>query len=284
MTLSARPPHPGGRRLELHAHSHFSDGLLAPEALVELAVERGVAALAVTDHDSIEGVAPAIAAASGRLEIVPGIEVSSLLEGHDLHILGYFLDTGSIALRERLSLFRDERRERALAILERLRVLGVPVPAEEVFGSAGPGVVGRPHVAHALLRAGHVPSIEAAFQQYLGTHGAAFVQRPAFHSAEAIRMIRSAGGVAVLAHPGSLARVLVEQLAGAGLAGIEVWHPQHGMAAQRRWYQIAQELNLVPTGGSDFHSPLRGAGLGDMPVPERVLEDLRLRAADRTAR
>ena len=283
MTLSERPPHPGGRRLELHAHTHFSDGVLSPQELVELAIERGVAVLAVTDHDSVEGIAPAIAAAGHRLEVVPGIEVSSMLEGHDLHILGYFLDTASEALRERLILFREERRERALTILDRLRELGVPVPAEEVFASAGPGVVGRPHVAHALLRAGHVPSIEAAFQQYLGTHGAAFVQRPAFHSAEAIRMIRAAGGVAVLAHPGSLSRLLVEQLAAAGLTGIEVWHPQHGMPAQRRWYQVAQELSLVPSGGSDFHSPHRGAGLGDMAVPERTLEDLRSRTADPSA-
>lgn len=276
---STRPPHAGGRRLELHAHTHFSDGALSPEQLVELAVERSVSVLAVTDHDSVEGIAPAIAAAGSRLEVVPGIEISSTLEHNDLHILGYFLDPQSSALRERLQHFREERRQRALAIVARLGELGVPVSADEVFASAGPGVVGRPHVAQALLRAGHVPTIDVAFQKYLGARGSAFVHRPVFHSAEAVRIIRDAGGVAVLAHPGLVARTLVEQLAQAGLAGLEVWHPQHNMQAQKRWYEVASDLGLVPSGGSDFHGPHRGAALGDMPVPERTLDDLRARAA-----
>ncbi|MEQ1832912.1 MAG: PHP domain-containing protein [Candidatus Eisenbacteria bacterium] len=276
---SVRPPHPGGRRLELHAHTHFSDGQLSPGALVELALDRGVNVLAVTDHDSVDGIAPAIAAAGTRLEVVPGIEISSALEGHDLHILGYFFDPSSAALRERLVSFREERRQRALAIIARLAELGVPVSADEVFESAGPGVVGRPHVAHALLRAGHVMTMEQAFQKYLGLRGEAYVPRPEFASAEAIRAVRDAGGVAVLAHPGTLATRIVEQLCEAGLGGVEVWHPQHGSAAQRRWYETAKALGLVPSGGSDFHGPHRGAGLGDMPVPERTLDDLRARAA-----
>lgn len=279
-----RPPHPGGRRLELHAHTHFSDGALSPEQLVDLAVERGLFALAVTDHDSVEGIAPAVAAAEDRLELVPGIEISSTFAGQDLHILGYFIDPESATLRERLARFRDERRQRALAIIARLAELGAPVSAEEVFASAGPGVVGRPHVAQALVRAGHVMTIELAFQKYLGPRGSAFVPRPAFPSAEAVRVIRDAGGVAVLAHPGLVARPTVETLAEAGLAGIEVWHPQHNPAAQKRWFEVARELGLVPSGGSDFHGPHRGAGLGDMPVPERSLDDLRARAAGPAAR
>lgn len=281
---SVRPPHPGGRRLELHAHTHFSDGQLSPEALVALAIEREVAALAVTDHDSVEGIAPAVAAAGSQLEIVPGIEISSALEGHDLHILGYFFDPTSVRLRERLERFREERRQRAIAILDRLAELGMPVSADEVFAAAGPGVVGRPHVAHALLRAGHVTTMEQAFQKYLGMRGEAFVPRPEFASADAVRIIREAGGVAVLAHPGILTHRIVEELRDAGLGGVEVWHPQHGMAAQRRWYETAKELGLVPTGGSDFHGPHRGAGLGDMPVPERTLDDLRARALGSTHR
>jgi hypothetical protein len=274
-----RPPSPGGRRLELHAHTHFSDGALSPEQLVDLAVERGLFALAVTDHDSVEGIAPAIAAALDRLELVPGIEISSTFEGQDLHILGYFVDPESAMLRERLARFRDERRQRALAVVARLAELGAPVSADEVFASAGPGVVGRPHVAQALVRAGHVMTIELAFQKYLGPRGSAFVPRPAFPSAEAVGVIRDAGGVAVLAHPGLVARRTVETLVEAGLAGIEVWHPQHNPAAQKRWFEVARELGLVPSGGSDFHGPHRGAGLGDMPVPERSLDDLRARAA-----
>jgi predicted metal-dependent phosphoesterase TrpH len=271
-------PGPGERRIELHAHTHFSDGALSPESLVELAVERGLIALAVTDHDSVEGIAPAVAAARARLEVIPGIEVSSTLEGQDVHILGYFVDAGSPALGERLERFRGERRDRARAILDRLAALGVPVPAEEVFATAGPGVVGRPHIAQALVRAGHVPSLEVAFQRLLGRRGSAYVPRPAFASTDAVGMIRDAGGVAVLAHPGPLARTAVESLLAAGLAGVEVWHPQHGPAAQRHWHQVASELGLVASGGSDFHGPQRGAGLGDLPVPERALEALRERA------
>ncbi|MEY4070655.1 MAG: hypothetical protein RL721_1269 [Candidatus Eisenbacteria bacterium] len=278
----ARPPQPFGGRLELHAHTHFSDGHLSPAELVEYALERSVTALAITDHDSVEGVAPAQAAAAGRLEIVPGIEISSSYEGMDLHILGYFVDPTSQALLTRLASFRDERRQRAVDIVARLAELGVNVDAEGIIASAGPGVVGRPHVAQALLRGGHVPSIEVAFQRYLGPRGEAYVPRPDFPSAEAVRAIRDAGGVAVLAHPGSLARRVVESLADAGLGGVEVWHPQHGITAQRRWYETAQALGLVPSGGSDFHGPHRGAGLGDMPVPPRTLDDLRARAASAT--
>src|ERR1051325_11488316 len=126
--------------------------------------------------------------------------------------------------------------------------------------------VGRPHVAQALLRAGHVATIELAFQKYLGVRGSAFVPRPAFHSAEAVRVIRDAGGVAVLAHPGLTPRRLVEVLAEAGLAGLEVWHPQHNPQAQKRWFQLAKELELVPSGGPDFHGPHRGAGLAGLEV------------------
>ena len=273
-----RPPRTGDRRLELHAHTHFSDGALAPEALVELAVERQLFALAVTDHDSVEGVAPATAAAAGRLEVVPGIEVSSTLEGHDLHVLGYFVDPGHAPLMRRLERFREERRERAHAILRRLEEIGAGVPAADVFAAAGPGVVGRPHIAHAMVRAGHVPSLEVAFQRFLGRRGSAYVPRPAFASVEAVRMIRDAGGVAVLAHPGALARRLAESLVEVGVAGIEVWHPQHGTATQRHWYEVAKELGLVASGGADFHGPQRGAGLGELPVPPGTLEALRARA------
>jgi len=286
---TGRLPGPGGR-IELHAHTHFSDGALSPASLVSLAGERGLTALAITDHDSVDGVGPAMAAAdalgaarreggASPPEIVPGIEISSALEGNDVHVLGYFIDWRSPALASRLERFRDERRARARAILERLASLGVPVAEEEVFASAGPGVVGRPHIANALLRAGHVPTIDVAFQRYLGTHGSAFVPRPAFHSAEAVRVIREVGGAAVVAHPATLPTRLIEQLAEAGLAGIEVWHPQHGMATQRRWRELARTLDLVPSGGSDFHGPHRGVGLGEMPVPSRALSDLRERAA-----
>lgn len=270
-----RPLRTGGRRVDLHTHTFFSDGQLSPEELVEHAASRQVVTLGVTDHDTVEGITRALAAGEGRVRIVPGIEISSSLDGHDLHVLGYFIDAQSESLLERLASFREERRQRAQAIMQRLSELGVPVDERAVFAAAEPGVVGRPHVAHALVRAGHVPSVDVAFQQYLGARGSAFVQRPAFHSEDAIACIREAGGASVLAHPGAhLAVHIVERLKDAGLDGIEVWHPVHGGNAVRHWREVAQRLQLIPSGGSDFHGTHRGAGLGDMPVPERTVEQL----------
>ena len=193
-----RPPAPpGGRRVDLHAHTHFSDGALSPEALVALALERELAALAITDHDTVEALGPAREAARDAIELVPGIELSSALGGLELHLLGYFLDPAYEPLRERLVRFRAERMGRAMAIVERLRELGAPVDPDEVVAAAGPGVIGRPHLADALLKAGHAETLDDAFRRYLGRHGQAFIPRPAFHPEEAIALIHSAGGVSV---------------------------------------------------------------------------------------
>ncbi len=272
-----RPPaREGGRRLDLHTHTIFSDGLLTPEELVERAGVRGLAAVAITDHDSVDGIARARAAAGPALEVVPGIEISTLGEGLELHILGFYLDGDDPGLGERLSRFREERVKRAEAMAERLGTLGVPVDVADVLERATPGVVGRPHLADAMMRAGHVGTIDEAFRRYLGARGEAFVPRPAFRPEEAIALIHAAGGVSVLAHPGmSVSDSLVERLAGHGLRGIEVWHPQHGPALQRRYRALAQRLGLLATGGTDFHAPGRGLDLGDLPVPANVLASLK---------
>ena len=274
--MSSPPPVRGGRRVDLHTHTQFSDGLLSPEEVVALAIDRQLAALAITDHDSLEGLPRARAAAGSALELVPGIEMSSALEGVDLHILGYYVDPEHAELRERLVRFREERLDRALAIVERLRLLGAALELADVIALAGPGVVGRPHVAEALIRAGHVDTMDDAFRRYLGMDGEAFVPRPAFQPEEAIALIHAAGGVSVIAHPGaSLAESLVERLVAAGLRGIEVWHPQHGAATVRRYRALAQRLGLLETGGSDFHGPMRSTALGDLPVPVSVLGPLK---------
>jgi hypothetical protein len=266
----------GVRRVDLHTHTTFSDGLLAPEALVALAVERDLAALAVTDHDSVEALPRVRAAAPSSLEVVPGIEISTQSDGMDLHILGYFVDPTHAALLERLERFRSERVARADAILERLRGLGAEIPREEVLGLAGHGVVGRPHVAQAMVRAGHAANVDDAFRRFLAPRGTAYVPRPAFAPAEAIGLIHAAGGVSVLAHPGPvLADAVVEGLAAVGLRGIEVWHPQHAVPVMRRYRALAERLGLLTTGGSDFHGPGRGAGLGEMRVPSSALAELK---------
>ena len=272
-----RPPvAKGGRRVDLHAHTLFSDGLLTPEAVVARALERSLAALAITDHDSVEGIERARLAAGSALELVPGIEVSSTLDGLDLHILGYYIDPEHDELTGALARFREERLGRARAMVERLRALSAPIDLEVVLELAGPGVVGRPHVAEALLRAGHVETVDEAFRRFIGARGGAFVPRPSFRPERAIALIHAAGGVSVLGHPGTaLSDALVEQLAAAGLRGIEIWHPQHGAELVRRYRALARRLDLLETGGSDFHGWPRGTELGELPVPASVLGPLK---------
>lgn len=273
--MPGRAAHDGGR-VDLHTHTVFSDGQLTPEALVELAVEKRLAALAITDHDAVDGIAFARAAARGRIEIIPGIEVSTSLDGLDLHVLGFFIDPEDAALAARLRRFRRERVDRVRAIARRLETLGVRVDAEAVLENAGPGVVGRPHVAAALLATGQVKSMDDAFKRYLGQRAEAFVPRPAFHPAEAISMIAEAGGVSVLAHPGAyVPDGLIRDLVASGLDGVEVWHPQHGPALVRRYHALATRLDLVESGGSDYHGPGRHTELGGMRVPAGVLRRLK---------
>jgi predicted metal-dependent phosphoesterase TrpH len=265
-----------GIRVDLHAHTTFSDGDLTPEALVQRAIARRLGALSITDHDSIEAYAPARAAAGDALELVPGIEISTSEGGLDLHILGYYIDPGSDELAQRLARFREERYERMRRMVERLRGLGIQVDVEEVFAVAGQGVVGRPHLAEVLIRAGHAESADDAFRRLLGARGLAFVPRPTFPPAEAIALIQATGGVSALAHPGpGLVDSVVEGLAARGLDGIEVWHPQHHPLTVRRYHALADRLGLIATGGSDFHGEGRSADLGDLPVPERVLTALK---------
>ena len=266
------PPSPGGRRVDLHTHTIFSDGLLTPEQLVERAVSKRLSAIAVTDHDSIDALPRARAAAAGRLEIVAGVEISTAMEGLDLHILGYYIDPAHEPLADRLRDFQAERHARARAILDRLADVGVPLDREQVMAAAGPGVVGRPHVAAALVRAGVVGTLDEAFKRFLGAHGAAFVPRPAFRPDEAIALIHAANGVSVLAHPGGgLAEAVVERLLTFGLRGVEVWHPQHAPSTTRRYRALADRLGLLETGGSDFHGQPQAADLGDLEVPYSAL-------------
>lgn len=274
--MARRPAHGGGRAVDLHAHTYFSDGTLSPQAVVALAVERGLAALSITDHDSLESLEPARRAAGAVLELVPGIELSCVLAGLDLHILGYYLDPAHEGLCARLDVFRRERIERAMSMVHRLGDLGVELDPTEVVNLAGPGVIGRPHIALAMVRGGHASNLDDAFRRYLGRHGQAFIPRPSFEADEAIDLIHAAGGISVLAHPGPLMPDhVIEDLVSSGLRGIEVWHPQHGPAAVRRFRTLAGRLRLLETGGSDFHGSHRSLELGEIRVPLSAWRRLR---------
>lgn len=273
--MSRPAPSASARRVDLHTHTTCSDGRLTPAELVRRAEARGLAALAITDHDTLDAL-PLAAAAHPAIEVVPGIEISTSLDGLDLHLLGYFVDAGHAELRRRLVGFREERIERARGILARLEALGVPVDEARVRSRASGGVVGRPHVAAEMVEAGHVDDLDDAFRRFLATGGPAFVPRPAFHPVDAIRLIHSAGGVSALAHPGSVVSDrVIEQLAEGGLRGLEIWHPQHGVQTVRRLRSLAHRLGLLETGGSDFHGTGRNVDVGEIFVPVTALTRLK---------
>lgn len=279
------------RRIDLHSHTVVSDGTLTPTALVELAARKGLAALAITDHDHL-GALDEARAAGERLgvEIVPGVELSVSHEAGDVHLLGYLLDPDEPRLIARLAEFRATRAVRGRLIVEKLQALGVEITHEDVARAAGPqaGSIGRPHVARALVEKRIVASVSEAFEKWLGDDRPAFVPKAKIGAAEAIALVHGAGGVAVLAHPGLLPPEwkgkLVRELAALGLDGIEVVHSRHSSEERRRLAALADELGLVATGGSDFHGENKpdvdlGYGVGgNVMVTTRTLDALRARA------
>lgn len=241
---------------DLHTHSQCSDGHLAPAALVRRAAERDLRVLALTDHDTVQGLLAATeAAAACGIDLVPGVELSVTEEGAEVHLLAYGIDPSHAALRSHLEEFRAARRERGWTMVERLREEGLSLSDEVVTAAFGEApAVGRPHVAEALRAAGHVETLSAAFEQYLGEGRPGFVEKPPFPAREALRMVHEAGGVGVLAHPGHWTSTRrIRRLVDQGLDGIEVVHPSHDASLQGYYERIADGYGLFGTGGSDYH-------------------------------
>ncbi len=269
-------------RAELHAHTSASDGQHTPAELVVLARALGLDLLAITDHDTTEGIGPAREAARGAITILAGIELSAEDEGGDVHVLGYGILPEDQALQIALAEFRARRIARAQQMVERLNALGLPVTWERVDALAAGGSVGRPHVARALIEAGHVESVRDAFDRYLYSGGPAYVPRKRLAPEDAIGLIHRAGGAAVLAHPGVLPdwRGMVERLAVAGLDGVEVAHPKNDESVRLNLRGLAVRYGLIMTGGSDFHGKAISASmLGSVEAPPGAVEALRARAA-----
>lgn len=270
-------------RAELHSHTTYSDGMLSPAELVRAAQRLGLVALAVTDHDTVAGVAPARRAATrASLELIAGIEFSSNQEGKEVHVLGLFIDETETTLAEAVERSSAYRRQRGRHIVERLDDLGVQVDPGSVDRIAGDGSVGRPHIARALVEAGHTGSVEEAFRRYIGIGRPAYVPKPTLPASEVVDVIHTAGGVALLAHPGSsrVSDEMIVALVETGLDGFEIYHPKHGKDQQARLEALCRRLEVLPSGGSDFHGP--GAGhtrLGEHAVPLAWVEGLRERAA-----
>ena len=249
-------------RADLHVHTTASDGSFPPKAVVEKAKEAGMAAIAITDHDTVEGVQEAVAAGLGAgIEVLPGIELGADYEGIEVHILGYCIDIENSELLEKLSWLRRARMERIERMVEKIRKMGIPVEMEEVLAIAGIGSVGRPHLAKAMVAAGAVKSTAEAFEKFIGAGRLAYVARQKLRPAEAIELVRGAGGLAVLAHPGlGGAGKLFYSLAGAGLGGVEVYHPSHSWEESLYYRMLAAGWDLVATGGSDYHGPGHKSG------------------------
>lgn len=240
--------------LDLHSHTTFSDGTLTPTELVAAAIAAGVKALAITDHDTLAGWDEALDASGSELEVVPGVELSTVENGRSLHILGFYPNRNLLEppLRERI----EGRRRRAQQIAEKLAAMGYPIELPAMSGSMAPG---RPHLATALVKAGHATTKREAFDRWLGDHGPAYVQYEKFSAAEGIQLLRDCGAVPVWAHPylfkGSTVDALMPQLVEAGLMGVEVYHPHHSPSDVRRLEDYCHRYGLLMTGGSDYHGP-----------------------------
>jgi predicted metal-dependent phosphoesterase TrpH len=265
-------------RCDLHTHTCLSDGALSPEALVERAAERGVHAIALTDHDEVAGIAAARKRADAiGIEVLAGIEISVSDEGghRQMHILGLGIDPEHEPLLARMRAYREERMQRSERIVEKLVELGVRIDFARVRAVAGEGSIGRPHIAQALVEAEHCSSRKEAFQRYLRSGRPAYVQRTGLGSAEAIELIHAAGGIAALAHPtrntgidkpGGI-EAYIERLVRAGLDALECHHPSHDPSTVRRLRRHARQFGLLETGGSDFHgteAPVVEIGRGRM--------------------
>ena len=248
------------RRIDLHTHSNRSDGTFAPTELVRLAAERDLDVVALTDHDTTDGLAEALGeGVRSGVEVIPGVEFSAEHDHTSVHVLCYWMDVEDAGLQGELGRLREDRFRRGELMVERLAELGVPVSFERVQEIAGEATIVRPHIAQAMVEAGHVPTEKEAFERWIGDGRPGHVAKHALDPVDAVALIRAAGGVCVLAHPGmwggqsSVPDALIKRMAEAGMRGLEVDHPDHTPEAVEHYRRVAADLGLVATGGSDCH-------------------------------
>jgi predicted metal-dependent phosphoesterase TrpH len=273
--------------IDLHTHSTASDGIYSPTELLERAKAVGLRVLALTDHDSTGGLEEAAEAARALdIDFIPGIEINTDVSGGEVHVLGYFLEYQRTAFQSVLQVLRDARVRRGQRMVELLNQEGLHVSWDRVREIAQ-GAVGRPHVAKALLEAGYVSSIGEAFDKYIGTGGPAYVPRYKLTPEDAVRLIASANGLPVMAHPIELPgldelRNWLPGLCKAGMVGLETYYGPYTAEQERALRALADEYNLIPTGGTDFHGPgFHPTPLGGRPVPHDTVERLKAAAAAR---
>jgi hypothetical protein len=279
--------------VDLHSHSTASDGSEKPAALVERALEIGLTALALTDHDTQDGIDDAVAAAgSTGLELIPGTELSLEYDEGGMHLVVLWLEPGPGPLQERLEELRRGREQRNRIMAQRLTELGMPITVEEILDEGGSGSVGRPHIAAVMMRKGYVESIDEAFELWLTSGRPAYIGRPRLIPEEAIQLARQSGGVPILAHPHTLGinrahemADLLTRLIPAGLIGLEAFCAGYRRHEREGYADLARRFKLIPAGGSDFHGTYKpglslGTGYGDLIVPDAVVDELRAQAGD----
>jgi len=263
--------------IDLHVHTTASDGTFTPDQVVQEAIKIGLDCIAITDHDTIAGIEPAKKKAEGRIMVIPGIEINTDYHERELHILGYFIDCRDKFLLRELSRIHELRRQRIASILDKLHDIGYEITMADVETEAGGGSIGRPHIARALVKKAYVNSTGQAFSYLIGRNGPAYVPRYDLQAAEAVSLIRQAGGIAVWAHPGhTQGDEMLPELIAAGLQGIEVYYPDHSKTQIEHYKKLADNNGLLMTGGTDFHGDItkNKYWLGAMDVPDEVLPAL----------
>jgi predicted metal-dependent phosphoesterase TrpH len=269
--------------VDLHIHTNFSDGVFTPSEVVDYAVKMKLAAISITDHDSVDGIEEALSAAKNKgLEVIAGIELSCTAgeePGNEIHILGYHIDYKSQKLKNVLEEFKEVRRQRAREIYEKLKAGGVALKNTDFFEKAGNRAIGRMHFAKALVEEKFVSGVREAFQRYLAQGKPAYVSKKVLTAQDGIKLILEAGGIPVMAHPyyahyGDKNMML--SLVKAGLMGIEAWHSKHPESAVKKFLSMAQEYDLIVTGGSDCHGPFKKDPpiMGRIRIPYSVVEKL----------
>lgn len=274
-------------KIDLHSHSYYSDGTCSPSEVVELAHQKGVVTLSLTDHDTLDGIPETLAAGEKLgIDIISGIEISTMHQDQEIHLLGYGFDWQHSPLIQHLTTLQASRHTRNTQAVTQLNALGFSLTYDEVKTVAGKGTVGRPHIARVLIEKGYVHTFQEAFSQYLGDNAPAYIPRDLPSTTQAIEWIREAGGVTSLAHPnwikqkGKAFLAFCQELQDAGLHALEVFYSTHTPRQISFFLECTRQLNLLITGGSDFHGTYRpdiaiGVGRGNLKVPATLLEPLR---------
>ncbi len=267
-------------RVDLHIHSTVSDGVLSPEEIVRKSAEAKLTVIALTDHDTVDGIAPALEAAKAFpwLKLIPGVEISTYVPKGEVHVLGYFIDYTNHELQAALKRMRNSRQERAKLMITKLSNLGLPIEWERVQEIAGSGSIGRPHIAQAMLEKGYIASIKEAFTKYIGWGGPAYIERDKMTPVEAVELILRANGLPVLAHPLTIndLEAMIIGLKATGLVGIEVYYKNYTEDERNRLVSLANRYSLIATGGSDYHGidDSTETMIGGADVPIESVEQL----------